>query len=283
MQPRITLKFSETVHLIDDSTCEIPGYVPSIMIRNNDGTTTIKTVESFKNENIYPKPTQIAKNIAENTNNDFGYVLDIDRLKKTNMLDILLFETEIGLTEGEVNLHEILSKDEGGLNWIEMFNKYYSEVFNDEVPLTLSIEELPFTSLKYTKFPNDYFEKRDKDQFYQPPKGKIDSIPDGTFYFSIRPPMKWKDGKYLQHIYYRRKVKNPNGVIESYSIDENEDKFLPARGVLLGKLNENDIKDTNNHPEFNFPLYHFLNACYHVSLRHVGKYRPLNIEISLSE
>ncbi len=228
------------------------------------------------------KPARIIADGKE----ELGHVLDVKELKGNDFIDSMLFSTQIGLANRVTDLSRVLQSDKGGKKWYDSFYRYFAEMYDNYIPFEFNIKNIPFSPLNYQKFPVDYFERVEKNRGYRPPEGRIVSL-GKTKYVKIIPPMKFQDGKWLQSIFYDRKVERFNGKIkEGYFISRvGDEPYNSAPGVLLGNMVENDltnIKGDKN--EFQgFPLNNFLQVTYPISFGEVGTYNPLTIKVCLSE
>ncbi len=194
----------------------------------------------------------------------------------------LLFQTSFPLIDSEIDLTPILINDENGLKWLSNHQKYHADTYGKKVPMTFSITsaQLPQRT-EYILFPEDYFKRK---RLYRPPRAILNHLPKGTFYYEILPPMKFEDGEWICNLYYKRQAQSHNKIFNSYSIHDLNDKpFLNARGVLLGTLNEEDLEQKTGDFENEFPIEHFLDVAYPVSLRQVHEYNPLSIIVCLSK
>ncbi|MFZ3077929.1 MAG: hypothetical protein WA139_05710 [Candidatus Aenigmatarchaeota archaeon] len=215
-----------------------------------------------------------------------GHILDLKELKRSAFIDSLLFETKLGLADQVTDLSRVLQSDKGGKNWYESFYRYFAETYDNYIPFEFGIENIPFAPLNYQKFPVDFFERIEKDRDYRPPEGRINSL-GKMKYAKITPPMKFQDGKWLQSVFYDRKVERSDEKIkEGYFISAvGDEPYNPTPGALLGNMTENDLTNIEGDKnEFQgFPLNHFLQVTYPVSFRELGTYNPLTIQMRLLE
>lgn len=253
---KLRLNFLEREFFAEDRTgTTVKGYEPAVM--NIDG--EIKT----------------------------GRIIDLKRLEEAESIRTLMFQTEIGLEEGEVDLEQLLKEYEGGKKWLESLQKYFSEFFGKPVPMTFSMRPLRLPGyLKYSLMPKDYFERtRDKWgnlKHYENPKGVIKKLPETLVYWRIEPPMKFEDGTWLRGVNYSRNVQGPKGIFESYANkDPNDKEHFYAEGVLLGSLGKEDLEDARGDFENDFPLEHFLDMVYCAPIRHADRYNPMTIRTEL--
>ena len=252
MNPMLSLKFFEREFLLDPST-GLTKDTRLVVVRNK---------EDIK----------------------IGRVIDPQKVKNLQYLDTLLFETELELTEGQVDLAGILARDRNGVRWLELFRRHHEGMKPEYVNTNLRIENIPFKSFFYTKCPNDYFERVQQYGFggYRAPRGRIEKIPDGTFHVRIlAPPSIFRDGEWSSYSDIRRRVVRPDGIEEEYLMNGDEGHLVPVRGVLLGKLGIEDIKDPTGEFEGGFPLNHFAKIVYSVALSEAGEHNSLLTSLKL--
>jgi len=208
-----------------------------------------------------------------------GKVIDVNRLKQAKQTHHELYSTVLDLKPLEFDLSLLLEADEKGKIWLDKFNKYFYDNFKEHIPTDISIKELAFpVGGEYTLYPND-IELIGKIN-YRCPKGKIKLLSDKMVYYNILPPMKFKNEKWIPNIYYNRKVDDIEGFFRSYSLHEPAERYLNARGVLLGTLKLDDIENKVGDFRKSFPMPHFLEIAYPVSLRD-NKNNPLSIRFDL--
>lgn len=211
-----------------------------------------------------------------------GRVIDPQKIRNLQYLDTLLLETELDLSDQNIDLSRVLQRDQNGIRWLKLFRNYFVNVPKDLVNTNLMIERLPFNSLFYIKFPYDYFERIEKHLGYVAPRGRIESLPNGLHYIRIvPPPVRFKEGICFSYTDIRRMVARPDGIIEEYSIRDNEETLAPAKGIFLGRLNRYDIKHSSGEFEGGFPLDHFVEVSYPVAISEVGQHNPLLILVKL--
>lgn len=208
-----------------------------------------------------------------------GKVIDTERLKQVKQIHHEIYSTFLDLKSQEFDMSLLLELEDKGKIWLERFNKYFYDQFLEYIPLTLSIEELDFPNgADYTLYPRD-IELIGK-LSYHCPKGNIDFLPEKMVYYSILPPVKFKDGKWVPNIYYNREVEDIEGFFSSYSLHEPGERYFNARGSFLGNLKLNDIKNKAGDFRKSFPIPHFLEVVYPISLRD-NKHNPLSIRFDL--
>jgi len=201
-----------------------------------------------------------------------GRVIDVKKMNESNYSDTVLFQTIIPLENSEVDMTSFLQKNEGGIKWLENHKRYFLDTFNKKVPMNLSIKSADFPAESvYTLYSKNINDRNC-------PRGVIGFLPKRLIYSKILPPMKFDDRKWIPNIYYSRKVKDE--IFNSYSIQILDD-FIG--GVLLGELNQEDIKKIEGNFDNCFPLHHFLEVSYPVALRQIPEYNPLTIRIEKTE
>ena len=126
-------------------------------------------------------------------------VIDLERLKRAESLYFQMFQTTLPLVESETDLKQILEEDENGAKWLASFEKYFLAYYGEVIPMSLSIKasQLPRKTL-YDLIPKDYFKRTEGGKHYRCPEGFIESLPENAAYWEIRPPMKYKDGKWVR-------------------------------------------------------------------------------------
>jgi len=217
-----------------------------------------------------------------------GRVVDTKRMRDAFFIDTCLFQIILPLIDSEVDLSLLLKDNENGLKWLEAHKKYHFDTYKKEVPMIFSVKSAKMSlRTEYVLFLENYCKKVSEDRYYKTPRGIIKALPNNAFYFDITPPMKFQDGKFIPNLYYNRKVRDRKGIFDEYSLhnldgDERE-KFLNLRGSILGKLNNRDIENKEGNFEDCFPIEHFLDVCYPVSLRQAAQYNPLTIKIELEK
>lgn len=205
----------------------------------------------------------------------------IDSSLKLDYIDTLLCEAELDLAEQSVDLSDILNKDRDSIRWLDQFRKHFMNTSKGS-NTDLRFENIPFTPLIYTKFPNDYFERFRHDQYYKAPRGIIRVLPEEMFYARIiPPPTTFKDGAWVSYHYPGGKVTRPDGIEEKYGIHEDEKDLFQARGILLGKLKDEDITNLSGVFEGGFPLDNFAEIVYPVGISEVSRKNPLSITLKL--
>jgi hypothetical protein len=242
---KLKLKFTEREFFRDEKTGTVPGYERAAMVQEG------KLV--------------------------LGRVINLDKLEKAECIDTVMFETELDFKAQAVDIAQILKKDEGGKKWLNGLRVYYKENYEEDVSTDFVVELQDFTPLELVKFPTDYF-KRDRN--YRPPEGFIEKMPKNCIYAKIIPPVKFKTGEWIPGVVYERKAIRKDGVVEDISYSEKYDKSgLLARGVLIGKLDENEVSEKRGDFEWGFPLETYLSVVHRVSLRTAHKYNPRHIEV----
>lgn len=214
----------------------------------------------------------------------YGRVIIPEELKKANFIDTTCFQTQFPLCDNEIDLVPILENDENGNNWLQKHKTYHSQTYGIDIPMIFSIQLLDSVpGWTYHLMPKDYFARTEGGRKYQPPKAVMDNLPEGTFYCRIHPPVKFSNGKWITNLYYNRKVRGSKGIFDSYHIsDPNDTNHFQVAGVLFGELNQADLKNLSGDFEKDFPLDHFLEVCYPISLRQAGKFNPLTIKVELA-
>jgi hypothetical protein len=149
------------------------------------------------------------------------------------------------------------------------------------VSTEMTLKELPFSPVKYVKYPNDYFEKCKENQSWKAPRGIIEKLPVETRYVKLGPLLRTKDGQWINNVYYNRKIKSANGVTEEYGIIEKHKEYGNAAGIIMGNLRKKDFTEIEGDFETKFPLEHFLEVVYPVRIMDL-KHNPLSVEIHLS-
>ncbi|MEK6907114.1 MAG: hypothetical protein AABW45_01160 [Nanoarchaeota archaeon] len=254
MNPKITMKFLEREFLPYSKNEPIRGYRRAII------------------------ETKTGSGLTELVEHKIGRVIEPDELAKAEFLDILLYQTELELITQKIDLNELIGSNQNDRKWLNSLKNYFKFLFKDEkIPLNFSIEMIEFSLLRYIKYPNDYF-KRDWRDFFE---GIIEKLPSNAYYPLILPPLKLSNGKRIPNLGYNRKVIRPDGIIEDYTIKTLDEKS--KLGVILGKLNEKDIKDQRGIFEGGFPLDHFSEITYPTYFRFADRLNPLTIQVYLSK
>ncbi|MBI2667654.1 hypothetical protein HYX17_02690 [Candidatus Woesearchaeota archaeon] len=210
-----------------------------------------------------------------------GRVILPEMMEKKDWIDTVLFHRNLSLSNRDIDLAEILNGYDGGMKWLECYQKLHLDYFNIKASTILSMGHLQPPIMLYTLYPEDI--KKIGSLRYRCPSGVIESIPSHAIYCKMLPPMKLDNGKYIPNVYYKRQVSTSGGKFDSYSIkDPNDNKYLNVEGVLLGKLEEKNIRPNEGDFEKCFPINHFLEVSYPVSLRDVNNKNPLKIRVELT-
>ncbi len=210
-----------------------------------------------------------------------GRAIDLERLSQAEFTNTKLFQATLPLTDSNIGLAALLELDANGKRWLESFRGYFLDTCQEEVSMTLSIEseKLP-TLATYWLYPDI---KRVQKRAYKCQQAEIHSLPDTAFYYIVNPPLKFKNGKWIPGLYYNRLVSDAKKTFETYSIhDPQDNRYLNLRGVLLGTLGEDDLKNKEGDFENCFPVEHYLEVSYSVSFRQVHEYNPLTIRVELA-
>lgn len=207
-----------------------------------------------------------------------GHVLDLEELKKTKNLPYLYTELQLDVNQDSVDISPLLKATVEGKEWLDTLQERYA----NQVSTEILFKELPFTPVEYSKYPNDYFERVRENPRYKIPKAKIDRSPKGTKYARVVPLMRLKSGEWIRSLFYNRKVKDPKGKVESYSISEEGIRYGNAAGILLGNMGKEDLKKPEGDFEADFPLEHFIEIVFPVWIGEKGR-NPLSIEIHLAK
>lgn len=213
-----------------------------------------------------------------------GRIIDVERLEKAESIDTLVFQTEINLEEGTVDLEQLLGNDKNGKEWLENLQRFFSECYKKPLMTTFSVNFLePLPMMQYSVMPKDYIERINK-FMYEPPEAVIKKLPDTLVYCRVEPPMKFKDGAWIRGgIHYHRSVQGPKGVFDHYSNynPEDDNKCRYAEGILLGSLSVWDLEDVRGDFEGDTPLNHYLNMVYLTPISCLDKYNPSTIKVEL--
>ncbi len=212
-----------------------------------------------------------------------GKVIDVEKLKEAEFVDTLCFQTEIGLEEKTVDLEQILREDKEGKKWLDGVQRYFSEYFEESVPMTFSMKPLQFPKdMEYKAMPKDYLEK---EYWYKCPGAVIRELPKTLVYWDVMPLMKFSDGTWIRGVYYCRNVKGPKNIFDSYLNRDpsDENPMRSAKGVLLGSLCAENLEEITGDFEGDFPLEHFLDCTYAIPLSLVNKYNPSTIRVELTK
>jgi hypothetical protein len=208
--------------------------------------------------------------------NTLGHVLDVEDLKKVKMIPYLHFEIQFKATQEVVDFAPFLNSDAGGREWLGALQEHYK----GNVSTEMTLKELPFSPVEYTKYPNDYFERSRTDRDWRVPRGIIEKLPLETRYVRLGPMLKTKDGQWINNVYYNRKVKSANGVTEDYAILEKDKEYGNAAGIIMGNFRKKDFTEVEGNFETQFPSEHFLEVVYPVRIIDL-KHNPLKIEMHL--
>jgi hypothetical protein len=208
--------------------------------------------------------------------NALGHVLDPEALRKAKSIPYLHLEVQFKITQGVVDLAPFLNSDAGGREWFGALQEHYKNNISTE----MTLQELPFSPVKYTKYPEDYFDRSRANKNWRVPRGIIEKLPQEARYMKLGPMLKTKDGRWIQNVYYNRKVKSANGVTEDYGIIEKERDYGNAAGIIMGNLQKRDFTKVEGDFETQFPFEHFLEVVYPVRIMDLG-HNPLKVEIHL--
>lgn len=207
-----------------------------------------------------------------------GHVLNVEEMKKVKNIHFLHFETEFRATQESIDLAPILNSDNGGREWLEAFQEHYKGNISTE----MTLKEIPFLHVKYRKYPNDYFDRSKADRNWTAPRGLVKKLPLGTKYVKLGPMLKIKEGQWIKNVYYNRKVRSANGVVEEYDISELSNEWGNAPGIIMGSLQRKDFSKVEGDFETQFPYEHYLEVVYPVRIIDITR-NPLSLEIHLAK
>lgn len=214
-----------------------------------------------------------------------GFIYNLGKLKNGLAFKAVVYEKRYIIGQEPVDVSWDLRNDPGGKNWLETIEQRYGPILAQ-----ISLEQIPFTPLVYTVYPNDF-------ESHSYSRAILESLPEGTIYAKLHPLVKCVNGKWLSSIYYERKVTTVQGESAHYDNQVVEkvdsDGFCPdsSPGVLLGRIDfENLIpirKGFNSHAKDfdgkDFPFQHYLEVSYPVALRDAHKLNSLSLEIRLAQ
>ena len=92
--------------------------------------------------------------------------------------------------------------------------------------------------------------------------------------------MKFEDGTWIPNIYYNRKVEDIEGFFDSYGVEDPTRRYYSVEGSLLGNLKLDNIENRKGDFRKSFPMPHFLEVAYPVSIRD-NHHNPLSIKFEL--
>lgn len=207
-----------------------------------------------------------------------GRVIDPKRLSEAEFIDTVLFTFNVPYTETDFDIREALSQDENGQKWLEQFERYHKEQYKREVSSVMAVKPLDFPQeLFWSMLPEDYF---DRPPNYRGPKASLMRLPSSMIYGRILPPLHFANGTPLRNVYYKRQARTPDGKEWSFSNRIPPEELLNSEGVLLGELYETQLTHHTGTFEGGFPIRHFLDVSYPVSLQDT-KNNPLTIRTEL--
>ena len=211
-----------------------------------------------------------------------GRVLHTERLCEPGYVDVALFQTSFPLGEVAFDVGKLLEANDGGIRWISSFNNYFKKTFDLDVPLEFKVSQLTAPSdVVYTLFPNDI--ERNCSFNYRNPRAIVNLNKTSLHYLEVRPPMKFANGEWISTLYYQRKVRDLNNIFGSYSIRDlkSSDDFRSLPGTFFGNLQESEIRVIGGDFQNSFPISHYLDVVYPISLRQIGEFNPLTINVEV--
>ena len=208
-----------------------------------------------------------------------GRVIDPERMRQGTHLDHLVFQTSLPITPSQVDLRDMFDSEDGKV-WINSFIEYFKQIYNEDAPLNLLIEDDPFPQkVLYTMYPKDINKIGEVNSC---PKGILNSVPKSVAYYTILPPLRFNDGQNIPNVYYNRSLVSSNGNFNSYSIrDPQDEKHFNMLGVILGPLVKKDFFEMGEGAEGAFPVNNYLKVSYPIALREIGRRNPLSISFEL--
>lgn len=212
-----------------------------------------------------------------------GHIIDTERLATAESIDTKLAEMEVSVNQHPTDLTEHLEATEGGKKWLGAHRRLHYDEYNCTVPITITAEPLEIKPMRCTIFPPDYFERVERNRYYQPPQATIEKLAQEAVYARVLPPLKFATGKWIQGFAYKRLVRLANNEHWEYALeDATSREFTPMPGIILGEINETGV--TNKSEEFKGVLSAngFLEVVYLVSIRD-KQHNPLWIHVNLAE